>query len=192
MTEPSVTSYPGRPASTWARVDLPEPFGPMTAWTSPGATVRSTPLRISLAPTRAWRFRISSIGAALANRSLQADAEKLLRFHGELHRQLLEDLLAEAVDDHRHGVFRGNAARLEIKDLILTDLRRRRLVLHLRGGVADLDVREGVRAAFVADQERIALRVIARVVRLSQNLDLAAVAVLSVPGRDTLGDDRRL
>ena len=30
--------------------------------------------------------------------------EQLLRFDGELHRQLVEDLLAEAVDDHRDRV----------------------------------------------------------------------------------------
>jgi hypothetical protein len=33
--------------------------------------------------------------------------EQLLRLDGELHRQLVEDLLAEAVDDHGHGVFLG-------------------------------------------------------------------------------------
>src|SRR3546814_15633201 len=34
-----------------------------------------------------------------ANRSLEADFQQLLRLHRELHRQLAEDLLAEAVDD---------------------------------------------------------------------------------------------
>ena len=40
---------------TWDSVDLPEPFGPMTAWTSPERTVRSIPLRISLPATPARR-----------------------------------------------------------------------------------------------------------------------------------------
>src|SRR3954467_7666222 len=33
---------------TLARVDLPDPFGPMTAWTCPLLTSRSMPRRISL------------------------------------------------------------------------------------------------------------------------------------------------
>src|SRR5512138_2349051 len=45
--------------STWASVDLPEPLGPMTAWTSPERTVRSMPRRISVPPTAARRPRIS-------------------------------------------------------------------------------------------------------------------------------------
>ena len=35
-TDPEVTSYSGLPSSTEARVDLPEPLGPMRAWISPG------------------------------------------------------------------------------------------------------------------------------------------------------------
>src|SRR5699024_7335954 len=34
----------------WARVDFPEPFGPMMAWVSPDLMVRLTPLRISTSP----------------------------------------------------------------------------------------------------------------------------------------------
>src|SRR5687768_8313634 len=45
-----------------ASVDLPEPFGPISAWTSSGFTVRSIPLRICLSPARAWRLRISRSG----------------------------------------------------------------------------------------------------------------------------------
>ncbi len=52
-TVPPVTSYAGWPASTCASVLLPEPFGPMTACTSPAFTVRSMPLRISLSPALA-------------------------------------------------------------------------------------------------------------------------------------------
>ena len=46
-------------------MDLPDPFGPMIACTSPLAMVRSTPLRISLAPdsvlTETCRSRISRV-----------------------------------------------------------------------------------------------------------------------------------
>ena len=88
--------------------------------------------------------------------------EQLLRLDGELHRQLLEDFLAEAVDDHVDRVLGRDAALLAVEDLVLADLRRRRLVLHLRRGVLHLDVRERVRAALVAEQQRVALRVVAR------------------------------
>ena len=44
---PLVTVYFGWPAIEYARVDLPEPLGPMIAWVSPCRTVRSTPRRIS-------------------------------------------------------------------------------------------------------------------------------------------------
>ena len=50
LIDPPVTSYSGL-SSTLAKVDLPEPLGPMRAWTSPAATVRSTPLRISIPPS---------------------------------------------------------------------------------------------------------------------------------------------
>ena len=47
VTAPPVTSYAGWRASTFESVDLPEPFGPMIACTSPLRTVRSSPFRIS-------------------------------------------------------------------------------------------------------------------------------------------------
>src|SRR5688572_29423648 len=57
---PSVTSYPGCPASTCASVLFPDPLGPITACTSPSLTVRSTPRRISFPAIDALRFLISN------------------------------------------------------------------------------------------------------------------------------------
>src|SRR3954453_3922714 len=45
---------------TWESVDLPEPFGPMIACTSPGLTVSDSPWRISRSSTRTCRFLTSS------------------------------------------------------------------------------------------------------------------------------------
>src|SRR3954447_4108356 len=45
---------------TWDSVDLPEPFGPMIACTSPGFTVSVSPWRISRSSTRTCRFLTSS------------------------------------------------------------------------------------------------------------------------------------
>src|ERR1700675_1943936 len=99
---------------TWLSVDLPEPFGPMIACTSPGFTVSDSPWRISRSSTRTCRFLTSSkdiissvhsrpssaVGAAqramgLSNRTFEADRNQLLRFHREFHRQLLQHVLDE-------------------------------------------------------------------------------------------------
>src|ERR1700704_1311228 len=47
---------------TWLSVDLPEPFGPMMACTSPLFTVSESPWRISFSSTRTCRFLTSSSG----------------------------------------------------------------------------------------------------------------------------------
>src|SRR5262252_9508324 len=60
VTVPPVTSYWSLPASTCASVDLPEPFGPMMAWTLPLLTERSSPLRIFFPSTSTWRFFTSN------------------------------------------------------------------------------------------------------------------------------------
>ncbi len=41
--------------STFARVLLPEPLGPMSAWISPARMSRSSPARIGLSPMPACR-----------------------------------------------------------------------------------------------------------------------------------------
>src|SRR4029450_10152131 len=66
--------------STWASVDLPEPLGPMTAWTSPDRTVRSMPRRISLPATPARRPVISSTWAPL----LALDTSLIGQHHHDL------------------------------------------------------------------------------------------------------------
>src|SRR5690606_27476912 len=108
------------------------------------------------------------------------------------HRQLAEDLLAEAVDDHRHRVLLADAARAAVEQLVVADLGGAGLVLDGGRGVADLDVGHRVGAALLADQQRVALGVVARAVRPGKHLHQAAVGVLAVAGTDALGDDRAL
>ena len=50
-------------------------------------------------------------------------------------------------------------------------------------------IRHGVRAAFVADQERVAGREVAGASRLAMSGDEAAIGVLRYAGGDALGDD---
>ena len=84
---------------------------------------------------------------------------------------------------------RLEAALVEVENLILANLRRAGLVLDLRGRVLHVDVGEGVRAAFVAEQQGVALREVARVGRAFHHFHLTAVAVLAAPGADALADD---
>src|SRR6266849_9296583 len=65
-TSPPSIVYPGWPISAYDSVDLPDPFGPMTACTSPLLMASVTPLRISLPSTLARRSRISKSANSLA------------------------------------------------------------------------------------------------------------------------------
>ena len=58
---------PGWPSRAPARVDLPAPFGPMRAWSSPAPTARSTPRRISPSSAEAWRSSTSRAGESLSS-----------------------------------------------------------------------------------------------------------------------------
>src|SRR5215208_1000949 len=128
---------------------------------------------------------------SLADAVLELHPEQALRLDGELHGQLAEDVLAEAVDDERDGVLLRDAALLEVEQLLLADARGRRLVLDARRVVHDLDVRERVRARAPADEHRVALRVVARALRPGQHLDEPAVRVVRLARRDALRDDGR-
>src|SRR5882672_6861459 len=136
----------------------------MIACTSPAGTCRLRPFRISRSPTRACKFSIVSIaGNSLsAYGAFEAHVQQVLGLDGELHRQFLEYFAAKAVHDQVHRVLFGEAALPAVEQLILADLRRGGFVLDARGTVARFDVRERVRAALVAEQQRVALRVIAR------------------------------
>src|SRR3954451_1014648 len=73
---------------TWLRVDLPDPFGPITAWTSPDRTVRSMPFRISLPATPARRPVIFS-SAIDGHLDLAVDDADAVHRHGGGGRQRL-------------------------------------------------------------------------------------------------------
>src|SRR5438445_8713692 len=224
-------------------VDLPEPFGPMIACTSPGFTVSDSPWRISLSSTRTWRILTSSsdititlqtsAGASrpeipdqlpvvphdfpepnlsrisdkapfalhrtnqlslqtqtspckrsiqphcshpiahgyarseceqrqvclsqtstLSDAAFQRDRDQFLRLDRELHRQLLQDVLDEPVDHEADGFFLRQAALHAVEQHVLGNLRRGRFVLERRGRVLGFHIGHGMRAAFVADQQR--------------------------------------
>src|SRR5579862_10045579 len=51
--------------------------------------------------------------------AFEADRQQLLRFDRELHRQFLQDVLAEAVDDQRERVLVLDAALAAIEQLVV-------------------------------------------------------------------------
>ena len=88
---PSVTSRPGWPMIVFASVDLPDPLGPISAWTSPPSTVRSTPLRISLPSAVTCRSLISS----------SANSPSVFRAVGGGRRRFALRLLSRELDEVR-------------------------------------------------------------------------------------------
>src|SRR5689334_23479010 len=112
----------------------------MIAWTSPAGTWSVSPFRISRSPIRACRFSMLNIRTSSTHRAFEAHVQQVLRLDGEFHRQFLEDLAAEAVHDHVDGVLFREPALPAVEELVLADLRRRRLVLDARRPITRLDV----------------------------------------------------
>src|SRR5262245_38221451 len=89
---PSVTSSEGWPMIAFARVDLPDPFGPISAWTSPFETSRSSPFRIRLSSALTCRFLISRSAMCLRCRSGGAGRLRDLTRHRFADRVVLGEL----------------------------------------------------------------------------------------------------
>src|SRR5207237_8167665 len=87
-------------------------------------------------------------------------------------------------------VFSRKTALAQIEHLVFANLRRGSFVLHAVAGIAHVNVRERMRTALVADQERIALRVITSASRAFQNLDLPTFRVQPVSSRNALRHNR--
>src|SRR5581483_3991666 len=122
----------------------------------------------------------------------EADPDQLLRLDGELHRQMLDHVLDEAVDDERHRFLGAESAAPGIEELVVGYLRGGRLVLEVERGVLGLDVGDGVGPALVADEERIAVGVVAGALRLAMAGDEAAIGIVGMAGGDALRDDPAL
>src|SRR5687768_8990329 len=99
-------------------VDLPAPFGPMIACTSPGFTASVTPLRMSLPATRAWRLSIFSMVFSGARSAPAKFFEAQPQLRGAVagepgHRAVVQQGIHRAVVDARvlavgHRQLRGH------------------------------------------------------------------------------------
>src|SRR5260370_2699284 len=76
--------------------------------------------------------------AASTDAALEAHSEQLLRFDSEFHRQLFQDFLAEAVDDHPYRVLRAEPTLPAIEQLVLADFHCRPPMLDPRPTVPHL------------------------------------------------------
>src|SRR5512132_3631897 len=126
-----------------------------------------------------------------ADAALQAHAKQFLCLDRELHGQLLQYLPAAAVYDGGHRLFLGQAALPAVEELVLADLRCRRLVLDASRPVPDLNIGNGVPAAARTDQQAVTARVVARVLRARLHADETAIGVLAMAGGNALREDRR-
>ena len=114
----------------------------------------------------AWRFFISnkfSIYSSifLAYGTLKGYAEQFLCFNGELHRQFVQYLLGISVDDEPDCLFGTNSSLVAVEELVLGNLGCGGLMLNYCAVVVYVHVRECVRTALVAQQQRVALAVVA-------------------------------
>ncbi len=73
--------------------------------------------------------------------------------------------------------------------MLFADFARRCLVFHYGSLVLDVRIRESVRAARGAEQQAVALAVVARTDGTGRNLYQPTVAVLAVPCRNSFGNN---
>src|SRR4051795_2285643 len=92
----------------------------------------------------------------LADRAFHLELDQPVHLDGVLERELLRDRLDEARHDHRRGLGLGEPARHEVEELLLADLRDGRLVADVDVALVDLDVRVGVRARLLVEDQRVA------------------------------------
>src|SRR5690606_4042674 len=96
----------------------------------------------------------------LTNTSFKANSQEFLSFYCEFHWKMVQYFPAVAVYDQAHCFLGANTTLVAVKYLVFPDLRGGGLVLDLSRLILHLDVGKGMGAAFIADQQGIALRVI--------------------------------
>src|SRR6185436_16062310 len=124
-----------------------------------------------------------------ANRAFHLELDQPVHLNGVLERELLGDRLDEAGDDHRRRLVLGNPAAHQIEELLVADLRDRRLVTDVDLVLVDLDVRVGVGARVLVEDQRVAHDLRLRALRALRNLEEAAIAGAPAVLRDRLRRD---
>src|ERR1051325_9970295 len=120
-------------------------------------------------------------------------ARAMVYFSAErvLERELLRDRLDEAGHDQRRGLGLREPARHQVEELLLADLRDRRLVPDVDLILVDLDVRVRVGARVLVEDQGVADDLRLRAFRTLRDLEQSAVAGPSAVLGDRLGRDHR-
>ena len=113
-------------------------------------------------------------------------------FDGEFHRETGEDFVGVAVDYEAYSVFGVEASLVAVEELLVADLGSGGLMLDDSRRVEALDVREGVGAAFRADQQAVTLGIVPRPDRSRIHPHETPVAVLAMAGGNSLADNTAL
>src|SRR3954465_10396150 len=171
--------------SSFARSVNSHPARPLKRGRSSSAALRAASLR------RAFSQPGSRTAASSANGALHLELDEAVHLHRVLHRELLDDRLDEAVDDQLAGLGLRDAARHQVEELLLADLRDGRLVANVHVVLADADRRVGVRARLLVEQQRVADDLRARAVGALGDLQHAAVRGAPAVLGDRLGEDVR-
>ena len=122
---------------------------------------------------------------------LEADCDKLLRLHGKLHRQFLQHVAAEPIDQKGYSLLFGQAALTAIKQLIIRELGRCCLMFELSRWRVTFNIGHGMRAALIADQKTVTLRKVSRAGGFPVRGYQSAIRRVGFPGADPLRDHTR-
>src|SRR5581483_5299274 len=125
--------------------------------------------------------------SSLPDSAFHLQLDQAVELQRVLHRQFLGDRLDEPAHHHRHGLVLGEAAAPQIDELVLAELRYRRLVPHLDVVLADVDVGIRIAAADRIDQQRIAFHARAGTVGTLVDLNETAVGRTATATRYRLG-----
>src|SRR4051794_2956621 len=162
-----------------------QPARPLKRGRSSSAAARAASLR------RAFSQPGSLTAASSANGALHLELDEAVHLHRVLHRELLYDRLDEAVDDQLAGLVLRDSAGHQVEELLLADLRHRRLVADVHVVLADPDRRVGVRARVLVEQQRVADHLGAGAVRALGHLEQPAIRRAPAVLGDRLGEDVR-
>ena len=80
-------------------------------------TARGMAKKCNISANRLF-FENFSWQGRLSHRAFQTDGQKFLGFDGELHRELVDDILGISADDEVHGVLHRYAALLAVEELV--------------------------------------------------------------------------
>src|SRR5690606_7295226 len=158
-------SFPTRSAAR--RSSASQAGSPLAVTSASTAGAATTALSVSSATSADAPFRRErgrSIELAVwcphsADAPFHLELDEPVELDRVLERELLRDRVEEAADDERHRLVLLQAARLQVEDLLLVELRDRRLVADVGGLLVDLDVGVGVGPGLLVQQQRVALDV---------------------------------